>query len=1010
MSVFALFIGINKYKSPQVRDLGCAVRDAKALHALFADNFESKSLTCLTDHEATSEAIRSGIAQIITNAKGDDLVIITFSGHGSDNFYIATHEAEPSSLATTCIAIDELVELFSKLQTTRALLVLDCCFSGDAGAKVLHSEVTTRSLESLEAKLQKIRGDGRIIITASTAEQAALESQSHKHGYLTYYLLEALEGAVEVVKNQMIPVLSLYQYVAQKVSDSARQYNHEQNPCMRGKTDSELHLPVLARGIHFNKEFPDRVKTRVSDDIASLTSYHIPQEVIEIWQSKIGKLNKLQVSAINDYGLLDGNHLVVSAPTSSGKTMVAEIAAISSYFNSGKSVFLLPLKALVNDKYAEFLSKYEEYGLRIIKATGDYSDQIADFMKGKYDIALLTYEKFTSLLLANPNVLHGMGLVVVDEAQMLSDKGRGQNLEFLLTLLKVRRSEGIEPQLVLLSAVIGDTNGLERWLNAGLLVSRERPVPLKEGIITGDGNYKYIDTDSSEKVEQRFITPYRDKNSDQDVIKPLVAKLVADGEKVIVFKTIRAETVATARYLANVLQTPPATDVISALPQGDQSASTKALIECLGKGVAFHNSNLEPSERLVIEEAFRASDSPLRVIVATTTLAMGINTPASTVIISGLEHPGNPPTPYAVAEYKNMVGRAGRLGFSETGKAFVVARESAKQHKFWRTYVTGQPESLNSSFKNGSLLTLITRVLATLPRNHTTGMARSDIAAFLHNSFAAFEHNPNRYQWSDAAIDSAITNLENHDLITPINGNCLLTEKGRLCGEAGIEADSVVRLIDAFRGVVYDRITDVDLITATQVTLELDEIYFPFHSKSHQERDRWIRELIEHGVNDQVRTALDRRVEDTQATLRRKKAVSTIRWYKGDDLASLEAHLQQHYMEKNVSGQIRAVASRTKDLLPTTARLVELLSGGTVSLASRVEDIMLRLELGVPPNMLSLAKIVGAILSRADYLMLFRQGKTTKESLADKQEIEALFNSTGKASSLYSRLEKVSDS
>jgi replicative superfamily II helicase len=76
-------------------------------------------------------------------------------------------------------------------------------------------------------------------------------------------------------------------------------------------------------------------------------------------------------------------------------------------------------------------------------------------------------------------------------------------------------------------------------------------------------------------------------------------------------------------------------------------------------------------ERRIVEEEFRRTDSGLRVIVATTTLAMGVNTPASTVVIVGLEHPDG--SPYAVAEYKNLVGRAGRLGFQERGASFVIA-------------------------------------------------------------------------------------------------------------------------------------------------------------------------------------------------------------------------------------------------------------------------------------------------------------------------------------------------
>ena len=75
--------------------------------------------------------------------------------------------------------------------------------------------------------------------------------------------------------------------------------------------------------------------------------------------------------------------------------------------------------------------------------------------------------------------------------------------------------------------------------------------------------------------------------------------------------------------------------------------------------LGFHVADLAPNERQVVEEELRTAKE-LRVLAATTTLAMGVNTPTEAVIVAGLEHPGN--QPYSIAEYKNIVGRAGRLG------------------------------------------------------------------------------------------------------------------------------------------------------------------------------------------------------------------------------------------------------------------------------------------------------------------------------------------------------------
>ena len=94
--------------------------------------------------------------------------------------------------------------------------------------------------------------------------------------------------------------------------------------------------------------------------------------------------------------------------------------------------------------------------------------------------------------MTHPYVLEQVGTIVIDEVQMIADAGRGANLEFILTLLKMRRRDGLEPQLIALSAVIGDTNGLERWLGGRLLRRVERPVALDEGIVCFDGRFRYL--------------------------------------------------------------------------------------------------------------------------------------------------------------------------------------------------------------------------------------------------------------------------------------------------------------------------------------------------------------------------------------------------------------------------------------------------------------------------------------------------------------------------------------
>jgi helicase len=542
MAFYGLFIGVDRYRSPDINWLSCARRDAVALEALFADALGGAT-TLLVDEDATRDRIRETFATLSTCGP-EDTVVISFSGHGSETHELVTHDADPSNLSASAIPLDELTDWFSRIPAARLVLILDCCFSGGMGARVLHVEAVPRSMDSVETRLARMSGDGRLIITASAANEPAWENPRTGHGYFTHFLIEAMLGAEGVVERGHLPVYRLLEFVTRRVIDAARQFGHAQNPTLRGTIDGELIWPIFIRGPRYRAAFPERIVAPATADIASLVGFGFPPALVTAWASAIPALNQLQLDAINDFGVLSGEHLVVVAPTSSGKTMIGELAALSAVTRRQRALFLLPLKALVADKRRHFETVYGAYGLRIIEATGE-TDDISPLLRGRYDVALLTYEKFASIALTHPHVLEQAGVIVVDEAQMIADRSRGANLEFMLTLVRMRRRENIEPQLIALSGVIGQTNGLERWLGARLLRRDERPVPLDEGLILWDGSRDYIDAATRQRTrDQRpFVQPhYSGKNSSQDVIIPLVKKLVDDGQQVIVFRETRPET------------------------------------------------------------------------------------------------------------------------------------------------------------------------------------------------------------------------------------------------------------------------------------------------------------------------------------------------------------------------------------------------------------------------------------------------------------------------------------
>jgi len=964
MAFKALFVGIDRYASPLISNLSCSVRDAQALYGLFSDAFGASETTLLANEEATRARIIEAFS-LLHRAAPEDVVVIAFSGHGSDSHHLITHDADPFSLDTSAISLDELTEMFSRIPAKNLILLLDCCFAGGAGAKVFHAPIAMRAMNSASQLLDQISGKGRLIFTASTAEQEAIEDRRRGHGLFTFFVLEALRGAPEIVRADRIPVLTFVEFVTRAVISAAHQIRHKQEPALRGAVEGELMFPVLTPGPVFNGLFPELGELIATADVNSLSAFGFPPAILDIWRGAVPSLNELQQAAINQAGLFQGQHIVVSAPTSSGKTMIGELAALHRYMNGDRTYMLLPLRALVNDKFNEFTRKYGEFGLRVIRSTGEIADDNDALLRGKFDIALLTYERFAALALAVPHVLRQVGLVVVDEVQMITDRNRGANLEFVLTLLKAQRLLGVEPQLITLSAVIGGSNRFESWLSARFLKSDQRPVPLDEGMIDMSGTFRYLSpTGGEENIPMYFRPEYR-KGSSQDIIIPLVRKLVTDGEKVIVFRETKPIVQATAEYLKNSLGLPAARETLELLPTGDPSVASAQLRGCLEHGIAFHNADLDREEREAVETTFRDPKSALKVLVATTTLAMGVNTPAWSVVIAGLEHPDSP---YSVAEYKNMAGRAGRLGFTPKGKSFLVAPSAADAYKLWQNYVLASPEPLISRFGDQDPLSLICRVLATASASKTSGLTNQELVDFIQSSFGAYQAGQ---LLSADVIASTVRRLTEAGLVEPIDDRFRLTELGKVAGELGIQVESVVRVARSLRGLSPAQITENVFLATTQITVELDDVIFPIHRRSIQERQTWQGAIQSLGLPLSILREMQA-ADDAIFTARCKKLSALLMWIEGVELNRIEASLLRHLPNDNAAGPIRATAERARDLLSVVARISALLSATGAESIDHIDELSARLELGIPRDISWLAVETKRRLERGDYLALIR--------------------------------------
>jgi hypothetical protein len=199
-----------------------------------------------------------------------------------------------------------------------------------------------------------------------------------------------------------------------------------QTPVHLGNVEGGLLLPAFVPGKAYYLAFPEAKGLKVGSDIAELSAFGIPGEVLSEWAARFkGGLNDLQLAAVNDYRILEGSSLLVVAPTSSGKTFIGEMAATRAIVEGRKAAFLLPYRALVNEKFDQFEDLYgKSLGMRVIRCSGDYLDQTSEIIRGKYDLALLTYEMFLNLAVSNPHVIQSLGLVVLDEGQFITDPRR----------------------------------------------------------------------------------------------------------------------------------------------------------------------------------------------------------------------------------------------------------------------------------------------------------------------------------------------------------------------------------------------------------------------------------------------------------------------------------------------------------------------------------------------------------------------------------------------------------
>jgi helicase len=410
--------------------------------------------------------------------------------------------------------------------------------------------------------------------------------------------------------------------------------------------------------------------------VEELERYGLPVEYIGLLRERgISELNPVQVEAIRR-GVLTGKNMVISTPTASGKTLVAEMLLVKRALEGKIGVYLTPLRALAGEKYQEFL-RLGKLGLSVGISTGDY-DQPAEYL-GEYSIIVATYERFDSIMRLQPTWLRRVGVIVVDEMHNISDSERGPIIEVI-----VARSLRRGFQVLGLSATIGNPDLMAKWISGELVSTNWRPVKLVEGVFDKK-HYKVVFADGREEPVEAEFEPILD----------LVEHNLKRNMQTLVFIHNRRRVEELARDFAESSSVSVNSRDLVELLEVIESAPTRFerefIPELLKRGVGFHHAGLSMISRRVVEDAFRRRI--LRVVFATPTLAAGINLPARRVLVSVKRYDPSSGrrVNIGVSEYKQMAGRAGRPQYDDLGEAIIV---DARDVKEGFKYINSTPEPI----------------------------------------------------------------------------------------------------------------------------------------------------------------------------------------------------------------------------------------------------------------------------------------------------------------------------
>lgn len=412
-------------------------------------------------------------------------------------------------------------------------------------------------------------------------------------------------------------------------------------------------------------------------DEIPLTEDRVPFQLQQLLTDHhIAELKPIQQDAIH-HGLFRNKNLLISSPSGSGKTLIGLLALANHLIKSTMTtaLFIVPYRALANEKAQAFRHFFASQHITVKAITGDTTAD--DSSLTDVDLIITTYEKCDTLLRQKHPFLLSLGCIVFDEIHEISTPSRGPRIELLLIRLMLAHPT---IQYIFLSATIGNEVEFCAWLN------------------TIGPNVMRVHSDRRPVTLNYAIELYKDKLA---TLKELLLPRIQNHHQILIFVNRRKDCISLAEKLAKIVEsTLTQTDRNHCLKGYKELIRTKSyaqpLKEVIKSGIAYHNASLRATDREIVEQLF--IHKHVKVLVATTTLAAGINTPAHTVIITDIiqhrkirdytnEELHDPTTvifpnktgiyrPLSPNQLFQMLGRAGRMGFEENGgDAIIMVRD-----------------------------------------------------------------------------------------------------------------------------------------------------------------------------------------------------------------------------------------------------------------------------------------------------------------------------------------------